>query len=259
MSSYQFGHDWEDERERLASIEEFNDRGTIRHLEALGVGPGWNCLEIGAGGGSITAWLCERVGPRGRVTATDLETELVGSLDYPNLEVVRHDVGKDDLPSGRFDLVHERAVVEHLSSRAEVLARLVAAVRPGGWLLCEDTDFATLVHGSRYPVVGKVAGAMVDFLRSTGADLDFGRLLYSVLTERGLEDVDAEGRVYMMRGAHRSSTVLRFSLERVREPVVAAGSVTEEEFDAALAVLDDPESAVMSPLMMAAWGRRRAE
>jgi SAM-dependent methyltransferase len=256
MSTYQFGHEWEDERERLASIEEFNDPGTIRHLEALGVGPGWSCLEIGAGGGSITAWLCERVGAGGHVTATDLDTGFVDRLDYPNLEIIRHDVATDDLPDGRFDLVHERAVVEHVSSRAEVLARLVAAVRPGGWLLCEDTDFATLVHGSPHPAVGKAAGAMVEFLRSTGADLDYGRHLYSDLSEQGLEEVGGEGRVYMMRGADRSSTVLRHSLERVREPVLAGGSVTEEELDAALALLDDPSTAVVSPLMMAVWGRR---
>jgi 2-polyprenyl-3-methyl-5-hydroxy-6-metoxy-1,4-benzoquinol methylase len=258
MSSYQFGHEWEEERERLASIEEFNDPGTIGHLESLGVGPGWSCLEIGAGGGSVTAWLCERVGASGHVTATDLETGFVGSLDYPNLEVVRHDVAKDELPSGQFDLVHERAVLEHLPRRSDVLARLVEAARPGGWLLCEDTDFVTLVHGSRYPVVGKAAGAMVDFLRTTGADLDYGRELHSALTEQGLENVGAEGRAYVMRGAHRSSLVLRHTLERMREPVLAAGSLTEEELDEALAVLDDPRTDVMSPLMMAVWGRRPA-
>jgi hypothetical protein len=98
----------------------------------------------------------------------------------------------------------------------------------------------------------------VDFLRSTGAALDYGRELHSALTEQGLEDVGAEGRAYMMRGAHRSSLVLRHSLERVRERVLAAGSLTEEELDEALAVLDDPQTDVMSPLMIAAWGRRPA-
>jgi hypothetical protein len=55
MAHYHFDHEWHQERERLASLEQFEDPGTIRHLEALGFGPGWRCLEVGAGGGSIAA------------------------------------------------------------------------------------------------------------------------------------------------------------------------------------------------------------
>ncbi|HZM84459.1 MAG TPA: class I SAM-dependent methyltransferase [Candidatus Limnocylindrales bacterium] len=39
-----------------------------------------------------------------------------------------------------FDVIHARAVLTHLPERDEVLARLVAALRPGGWLLIEDVD-----------------------------------------------------------------------------------------------------------------------
>ena len=45
-------------------------------------------------------------------------------------------------------------------------------------------------------------------------------------------------------------------MERVRAPVLAAGLIEEAEFDAALVLFDDPETAVMSHLMMAAWDRR---
>jgi hypothetical protein len=40
------------------------DPGTIRHLEQLGVGLGWRCLEVGAGGGSIDGHA--RLAPRRR-------------------------------------------------------------------------------------------------------------------------------------------------------------------------------------------------
>jgi hypothetical protein len=42
-----------------------------------------------ASGGSIAAWLCERVGSSARVTATELETKFVSALDYSNLGVRR--------------------------------------------------------------------------------------------------------------------------------------------------------------------------
>ena len=85
MKQYGFSHEWERERERLQNFQELLDPGTIRHLETIGVAPGWRCLEVGGGAGSITSWLCERVGPAGHVTATDLEVFFLNELPYPNL------------------------------------------------------------------------------------------------------------------------------------------------------------------------------
>jgi SAM-dependent methyltransferase len=256
MARYAFGHEWQRERARLASLERFEDPGTVRHLEALGVRAGWRCLELGAGGGSIAAWLCARVGPTGHVLATDLETKFLAALDSPNLEVRRHDVAAEALPEAAFDLIHERAVLIHLPTRREVLARLVRALRPGGWLLCEDTDFATFVEGSPVAAVRRVGAAMVELLASRGVDLNYGRRLFGELRAAGLRDVDAEGRVYVMRGGHPSSVLPRFTFERLRAPLVASGAVTEAEVAEALEALGDPEVAVLSHVMVAAWGQR---
>jgi len=59
------------------------------------VAAGWRCLEVGAGGGSIAEWLCDRVGPDGRVVATDLDTRWVAKLSQPYLEVRVHDLLED--------------------------------------------------------------------------------------------------------------------------------------------------------------------
>ena len=68
---YVFTHEDKKERERLAAIEAIADPFTIECLEKIGVGEGWRCLEIGAGGGSIAEWLCGRVGPSGRVAGSE--------------------------------------------------------------------------------------------------------------------------------------------------------------------------------------------
>ena len=62
---YLFDNDWKMARERLAALERDRDYATIRCLETASVAAGWHCLEIGGGGGSIAAWLCERVGSMG--------------------------------------------------------------------------------------------------------------------------------------------------------------------------------------------------
>jgi protein-L-isoaspartate O-methyltransferase len=109
MGTYPFDQAWDKERSRLGGLEQRLDPGTIRHLEALGMGPGWCCWEIGAGGGSIAAWLCQHVGDHGHVLATDLETTFLERLSYPNLAVRRHNIIADEAPlGGPFDLVHAR-------------------------------------------------------------------------------------------------------------------------------------------------------
>ena len=70
-SSYVLDNDWVYERERFDAIERNLDPGTIWALTEIGVSNGWNCLEVGAGGGSVTEWLCKPVGSDGQVTAID--------------------------------------------------------------------------------------------------------------------------------------------------------------------------------------------
>ena len=71
------------ERERITCLERMFDPATISRLERIGVGPGWACLEVAAGGGSIAAWLGDRVGSRGSVLATDVNIRFLGHLQRP--------------------------------------------------------------------------------------------------------------------------------------------------------------------------------
>ena len=82
----------ERERERLRLMGAVRDPHTIRHLEQIRVGHGWSCIDVGAGGGSIARWLGARVGPTGRVVATDLDTTALDRAVPSNVEVVRHNI-----------------------------------------------------------------------------------------------------------------------------------------------------------------------
>src|SRR5688572_16327000 len=108
---YALPNEWEQARRRLELIEECYDPGTIRRFSQIGVGPGWRCLEVGAGGGSITRWLCDRVRPTGRVVAVDIDTRFVEDIAADNLEVQQVDVTTAELPRDTFDVVHTRAVL----------------------------------------------------------------------------------------------------------------------------------------------------
>jgi SAM-dependent methyltransferase len=127
-------------RERFPALSDLYDDETIRCLRAVGVAPGWQCLEVAAGGGSIARWLAGQVGSDGRVLATDLDTRFLESLADPAIEVRRHDIARDPLPGPAFDLVHARLILVHLPERELAFARMAEALKPGGWLVCEEFD-----------------------------------------------------------------------------------------------------------------------
>src|SRR5882724_9938718 len=130
---------------RFNALTSLFDSGTIRHFENCGVGSGWQCLEIGGGGGSIASWLAARVGGMGRVVATDIDPRFLKALNHPLVEVWQHNIVSDPLPEAAFDLVHARLVLIHVPQREEVLRRMIRALKPGGWLLSEEFDSASLI------------------------------------------------------------------------------------------------------------------
>ena len=122
---------------RFGALAELFDPWTHRHLLATGLRAGWHCWEVGAGSPGVPAWLAKRVGPGGRVVATDIDTSWLTTTG--RYEVLRHDVAADE-PPGTFDLVHARLLLTHVPQRDAALAALIHAVRPGGWLVIEDAD-----------------------------------------------------------------------------------------------------------------------
>jgi SAM-dependent methyltransferase len=260
MTEYAFDNAWRQARQRLTAIEEWLDPGTIRHLDERGVGPGWRCLEIGAGGGSIAGWLCDRVGPDGRVLATDLDTRFVEALDRPNLQTRRHDICRDPLPATAFDLVHTRLVVAHLAERGPALDRMVAALKPGGWLVVEEMDFGSVAPD---PTIGadgvalfeRVVAAHHRVVMARGFDPFYGRRVRGELRDRGLVDVGTEGHVFCTGGGSPGAAAWRLTLEQLCEELVATGAIATEDLAAALRLFDDPRLAFLSQATIAAWGQ----
>src|SRR4051812_44852761 len=80
---------WHNRDEWLSLLEELFDPLTERRLEDVGVRPGWQALEVGAGRGSIASWLAAQVGEDGRVVATDIDTSLLEDRGDPGIDVIR--------------------------------------------------------------------------------------------------------------------------------------------------------------------------
>jgi SAM-dependent methyltransferase len=246
--------------DRFAALAAVYDPMTVGHFDLLGVGPGWRCLEVGAGGGSIVRHLSERVGPTGRILATDLEPLFLDPLaDLPNVEVCRHDIVVDPLPEEEFDLVHARLVLVHVPERLIALRRMVQALRPGGWLLIEDGDGVMTMHSCLDPqtddehLANRMRSGLMELLAERGVDFGFARSLFRLLQGEGLVDVAGDGYVAFSDAVR---TLERANILQLREMFVASGIVTEGEVERFVAWLDDPRPALAAPFLLSAWGRR---
>lgn len=252
---YAFPHTGEDESRRLQLLEQRLDPLTKRRIGRLGVGRGERCLEIGGGRGSVTVWLSELVGPDGHVTATDLQTDFLGGIEAPNVEVLRHDVLTDSFPEDSFDLIHTRAVLMHLPDDPSLLPRIASWLAPGGWLILEEPDFG-MWAGDADPVWSLHPEAA----RSTfaGISLSKGRSLLREVAQLGLVDIGADGEIDIIQPGTPLAEFYRLSMAATGPPAVAAAALRPEQ---AAELVDRPTQADFLScgfVHIGVWGRRAA-
>jgi SAM-dependent methyltransferase len=244
------------EHDRLVLLEKLFDSDSRKLLDRAGVQPGWQCLEVGAGAGSVARILADLAGVD-NVTATDMSTALLAPLAESGVRVLRHDVATDDAP-GEFDLIHSRFVLEHVTRRDLALRRMASWLKPGGVLVVESA--APMPEVSSDPTVGRVLAAMTEqFWRSVGTDAAWARTLPVPLEEAGLVDCVAEGTVIPARGG---SAFARWMIEThrlIERPAVSGGSITEAELAHAYAAYADPDFVDYTWLTVRAIGRRAGQ
>jgi SAM-dependent methyltransferase len=199
---YFFDHEWPQERERLRQLERFYDPLTQANIESVGIQPGWYCLEAGGGGGSVAEWLAWRVGPTGRVLVTDLETRFLDRLAGPTIEVRRHRLGHDPLPTNIFDVVDARAVMEHQPDRMPALKQIYQCLRPGGSVVLESADFSSVaaVQPGHVELFNRGWGLLKTIMAARGVSWSCGRHLSYELDKVGFVDISFKGHVFEWGG-----------------------------------------------------------
>ncbi len=246
--------------ERFDAFASLFDPTTFRHLDGFGIGPGWRCWEVGAGGTSVVSWLAKKVGPTGRVLATDIDTSRVAAAARPPVEVRVHDVGAEEPPGEGFDLVHARLVLVHVPDRERALRSMVKALRPGGRLLLEDADPALQPllcpdeHGPEQQLANRLRKGFRRLLAERGADLSYGRKLPRLLREAGLRRVEADA--YFPVSSPAGAALEAATIRQIRDQLVAEGYATDQDIDRHLANVAAGGMDLATAPMISAWGRK---
>ena len=246
---------------RLDALSELFDPVTRRHISTLGITEGWRCWEVGAGGPSIAAWMAGQVGRTGRVLATDIDlTWLRGDLPF---DVAQHDIAAQPPPGSGFDLIYARLVLVHVPGRDEALRAMVAALRPGGWLLIEDADpglqplLCPDESGPEQALANHLREGFRVLMRERGADLAFGRTLPRRLREAGLIDVRADA--YFPIASPTCTSLEQATIEQVRSLLVERDIATEEQVERHLANIATGTMDLATSPLISAWGHRTGD
>jgi SAM-dependent methyltransferase len=255
MGDYVIPPDWGGERERLELLGQWLDPSSIRRVEALGLAEGWNCLEIGAGGGSLARALGARVGPAGRVVAVDIDTRFLDGLTGASgVEVRQADVRVDGFPAGAFDLIHTRLVLVHLSDRLSVMKRIVDWLAPGGWVLLEEIDIAAGLASPHRLWARHLEGYRLD----PGYDACCGRVLPAEVAALGLEAVGMDLETPAVAGGTDLARWHILTNVALGPRMVATGAITAAELDELARELEQPGFLEPGLTVVAVWGRKPA-
>jgi ubiquinone/menaquinone biosynthesis C-methylase UbiE len=132
VMSYE-GARWLDREER--DVEEEPDRA----LDAIRIVKGSTVADVGAGSGYMTLKMAERVGPEGKVFATDIQPQMLAMLrerltrqKITNVTLVQGAVDDPRLPPNSLDLILMVDVYHEFSEPQKMLRGMREALKPGG-------------------------------------------------------------------------------------------------------------------------------
>ncbi|MET8449045.1 class I SAM-dependent methyltransferase [Streptomyces sp. NPDC005209] len=229
------------------------DDVTMARLRALGVGPGWRCLDVGAGTGTVSRRLLDEA----RVTsvlAVDRDVRFLTERPAPGLDVLEADITAPDFVHGRFRLVHARFVLMHLPERDRLITALAELLEPGGVLMLSDAVDLTSDRTPSTPYTA-VMRAMWQGLRATiGTDVSWVPSYPHLLRRAGLSRVAAEIHVPPLLPRSPISRFWADTWERSRAAMLATGQVDDADVDGAVRYLGSDECAALSAGMLTAWG-----
>ena len=228
-----------------------------------GITAGWRVIDAGAGPGWATADLAESVGRTGEVWALERSdryfeylTERAKVLGLPQVRPHQLDLVTDDLPVEGADAFWIRWVLAFIPEPERVLAKLAAALKPGGVaIIHEYVDWGThSLLPSPKPAYESFVQFVLDDWRASGGEPDIGRRLPDLCPAAGLRirEVRALGEI-----AAPTDVMWRWTSSFVRgyAPFLAdSGKRTRAWADAVVAEIDeaerDPRTLVVTPYLM---------
>jgi len=168
---------------------------------------GQTLIDIGCGPGHASVDLAEIVGRSGRVIALERSRRFLDFLettkrqrDLEHIEAHEMDLDQGALPVSGADGAWCRWVLAFVTRPRDLLARIHAALRPGGVLVAyEYVNYSTWQFAPRSPIFEEFVRVVMESWRATGGEPDVGLDMPQWLDELGFETRSLRHIVEMLR------------------------------------------------------------
>ncbi len=253
------GYD-EKERRRLAVLASLLDPFTFQELDRIGLQPDWQCVEIGAGLGTVSQWMADRLQSGGGVLCSDLQTDFIDEINHPRIRSEKLDISKSPQYLDRFDLAVARAVHHHIADRDGAARNLVRMVRPGGHILFIEPDIHPAFCDD-HPAWKRLWQALFQWGARRDIDYFTGRRLPGQLAALGLDIVSVRGETVLFNGSaddNPAHETYRLMFDVVLPDLVGGGFLSRADHEEALALLENPEVWLMGFCFFATHARKSA-
>ena len=231
-----------------------------RGWELGGFRPGQTLLDLGCGPGFCTVELAYLVGNQGKVLGVDLSANYLSFLKklarQHELPIELHQCSFDEmaLEPNSLDGMFCRWALAWVPNPAEVLSKVMEALRPGGTMVLQEYyDWSCFQTEPPLPHLKKCIEACYRSLKEQSGDIDVGRKLPLLAKSLGLEILHARP---MTKLATPGDLVWEWpaSFLHIYPPkLVERGQLAQSELDAALADLAElaaqTEATMLCPAM----------
>jgi SAM-dependent methyltransferase len=259
VQGYALSNDRPGTADMLNCLSGVLDEPTIGLLAPL-VPVGGRCLELGAGNGTIAAWMATAAGPHGEVLATDLQPHHIRQ-PQPGVTVLRHDLRNEPLPPGLFNVIHSRLLLAHLPQRDKLVPQLADKLKPGGYLLVEEWGAGgpAQVLSSPWPntagLYERYQEALIATFAAAGNDPTWSRRVHAVMEESGLTEVTTRVHARSWAGGTPGCQLPLAVSDQLRAQLADRG-MTLASLDLLREQLADPRVVLLGNLTWSVTGRR---
>lgn len=190
---YILGHSLEED-ERLLHQGRMVEPATRRVFHAVGLRPGWTCLDIGCGPGAVMQVMGELTGPSGEVTGVDRDAktgceaverlQATGTSRYRFVEADMEST--DEIAGAPFDLTFARLALLHSRDPVALLRKMYGWTKPGGYVAVQDINVRTLNLYPKPAAFSELLRVIVETQERWGVDTEFAFKLPALFVEAGI-------------------------------------------------------------------------
>ena len=241
MSEYIFSsQEKEAEYERLCLIQDSFDEKTQKHLLKAGLKEGMDCLEVGAGAGSIALWMKDQLGPSGSVLGVDLNTVY---LENKDVALMQGDILELEITQ-KFDLIHLRYLLIHNKNSEAILTKLNTLLKPNGKLVIEEPDFtlAKWIDTEDMQACKRVNSAICKMFENRGLKAHYGSIAHLSLQEVGFEIEESRSYLNLCSGTEDVARLMASSTKALSQVYIDTKLCSQDDIDKYINACEDRES-----------------